>query len=232
MLQFSGLFFPKNLPENGPILTFEARHILLSVGIAANVPDFEEGICFVTKGRENELIQKMLDYLEKVSDAAYQPMTNKFNYVFEALVTSQNVRKDNLTKEFESYCQELIVIGFNSSSYDLNLIKAVIVQQLFEQIEFVIKKANSYLCIKTKKLRFLDIKHYLASGFSYQKFLIVYCSDLQKFYFPNEFITDKEKLQSGMPEHQTFYSSLAKFNVTKEEYEFVKKTWIKKVCPL
>ena len=72
----------------------------------------------------------MLDYLEKVSVAAYQLMKNKFEYVFEALATSQNVKRENLTKEFESYSWELIVIGFNLSSYDLNLIECVIIQQL------------------------------------------------------------------------------------------------------
>ena len=200
----------------------------LSVGIAANVLDFEEGICFVTNRREAKLIQKMLDYLEKVLDAAYQLIKVKFKYVFEALATCENVRKEKLTKEFEYYCRKLIVIGCISSSYDLNLIKPVIIQQLLEKIEFVINKANNYLCIKTKKLRFLDIKHYLIPGFSYWKFLIANGNDLQKFYFLYEFITDVEKLQSGMPDHQAFYSSLTKSNISKEEYEFVKKTWIEK----
>ena len=31
-----------------------------------------------------------------------------------------------------------------------------------------------------------------------------------------------------MPEHQAFYSILTKSNITKEEYEFVEKTWIEK----
>ena len=127
-------------------------------------------------------------------------------------MTSQSVRKENLTKAFESHCQELIVIGFNLSFYELNLIKPVISQQFLEKIEFVIKKANNYLCIKAKKLRFLDIKHYLAPGFSNRKFLIAYGSNLQKFYFSYEFVTDVKKLQSGMPERQAFYPSLAKSN--------------------
>ena len=70
----------------------------------------------------------------------------------------------------------------------------------------------------------------MASGFSYRKYLIAYGSDLQKFYFPYEFIADVEKLQSEMPEHQAFYSSLTKSNITKEEYEFVTNIWIEKGC--
>ena len=142
---------------------------------------------------------------------------------------SKNVRKENLTKKFEAYCRELIVIGFNSATYNLNLITPTLIQQLLDKIDFVIKKVNKYLCIKTEKLRFLDIRHFLAPGFSYQKFLIA-CSSVQtKFYFSCEFVTDLTKLQSGLPEHQAFYSSLSKSNTTKEEYELVKKYGLKRL---
>ena len=63
-------------------------------------------------------------------------------------MTSQNVRKESLTKECEFYCRK-IIISFNSSSYDLNSVKPVIIQQLLEKIEFAIKKENDYLSIKT-----------------------------------------------------------------------------------
>ena len=194
----------------------------LSVGIATNVPNFENGVCFVTNGNENDLVEKMLKHLEDASNAAYEVMKSKFDYVFQALELSKNVRKENLIKEFEVYCRKLIVIGFNSASYDLNLIKPTLIQQLLGKIDFVIKKANNYLCIKTEKLRFLDIRHFLAPGFSYRKFLIAYGSVQTKFYFPYEFMTDLTKLQSGLPDHQAFYSSLTKSNISKDEYELVK----------
>ena len=41
-------FSQENLPENGPKLSFEARHVPLSLGIATNVPNFENGVCFVS----------------------------------------------------------------------------------------------------------------------------------------------------------------------------------------
>ena len=170
----------------------------------------------------------MLKYLEEVSNAAYEIMKRKFVGVFQALELSKNVRKENLTKEFEAYCREFIVIGFNSASYDLNLIKPTLIQQLLGKIDFVIKKANNYLCIKTEKLRFLDIWHFLTPDFSYRKFLIAYGSVQTKFDFPYEFMTDLMKLQSGLPEHQAFYFSLSKSNITKDKYKLVKKTWIEK----
>ena len=90
------------------------------------------------------------------------------------------------------------------------------------------RRLKNYLCIKTTKLRFLDIRHFVAPGFSYRKFLIAYDSVQTKFYFPYQFVTDLTKLKSGLQEHQAFYSLLSKSNITKEEYEFVKKTWIEK----
>ena len=51
---------------------FEARHVPMSVGIASNVPRFEEGKCFITSGNEKELIRNLIDYLEAISLSAYR----------------------------------------------------------------------------------------------------------------------------------------------------------------
>ena len=64
---FKAYFSQENLPGNGPKLNFEARHVPLSVVIATNVPNFQNGVFFVTNGNENDLVQKMLKYLYDVS---------------------------------------------------------------------------------------------------------------------------------------------------------------------
>ena len=74
-------------------------------------------------------------------------LKEKFQYVFDALETSENCRKEKLTKEFDASYQELIVLGFNSSSYDLNLIKPKLIKHIYEKIDFVTKKANNYQCL-------------------------------------------------------------------------------------
>ena len=94
--------------------------------------------------QQNDLVQKLLKYLEDASSPAYEIMKRKFDCVLQALEIGENVRKENLTKEFEACCRELIVIGFISASYELNLIKPTLIQQLFDKIDFVIKKANNY----------------------------------------------------------------------------------------
>ena len=53
---FEAYLYHNQLPENGPKLSFEARHVPVSVGIASNVPGFEEGKCFITSGNKKKLI--------------------------------------------------------------------------------------------------------------------------------------------------------------------------------
>ena len=169
----------------------------------------------------------MFDCLENLADAAYMILKEKFQCVFDALETSENCRKEKLIKEFDAYLQELIVLGFNSSSYDLNLIKPKLIERIYEKIDFVIKKANNYYyqCIKTNKLRFLDIRHFLAGGFSYDKFLKAYKIQQTKFFFPCEYCSSLDVLNEGLPSHEAFYSDLKKTNISEDEYNLIKQTW-------
>ena len=95
----------------------------------------------------------------------------------------ENVRKEKNLNEFNSFCKELIVLGFKSAFYDLNLIKPTLIQTILKDNQFVIEKINSYLSLKTSKLQFLDIKQFLAPGFSYRKFLIAYGQNSENFIF-------------------------------------------------
>ena len=92
---------------------------------------------------------------------------------------------------------------------------------LIKKIGFEIKKANNYLCIETKKLRVLDILHFLDLGFSYAKFLKALNCEKERSYFPYEYVTFLEILdEEELPSHTTFYSSLRKCNITEDKYEF------------
>ena len=109
------------------MLTLDACHVPLSVAIASNVPGYESNVCFVTEGSEEELVQKLIDYLESLSEVSYKLLLEKCNYVFEQLERRENLRKEKILNEFNSYCKELVVLGFNLASYDLNLIKLTLI---------------------------------------------------------------------------------------------------------
>ena len=166
------LFFDRNnLPKSSEMLSFEARHVPLSEAIASNVSGHEEAVFFVSNGDSETLVQDMLRGMEAISESAYEILKKKFSYVYDALKDHPNSRSEKLLKQLDQHNKELIILGFNSGRYDLNLIKLLIAIQLHNKIDFVIKKANTYLCLKTEKLRFLDIKNYLAPGYAYKKFL-------------------------------------------------------------
>ena len=85
------------------MLTLDACHIPLSVLVASNVPDYKSAVCFVTEGIEQELVQKLEHYLESLSEVSYKLLVQKFDYVFEQLKASENVRKEKILNKFNSY---------------------------------------------------------------------------------------------------------------------------------
>ena len=76
-------------------------------------------------------------------------------------VTSKHMKLlENLYGQFEGYCKELAVFGFNSAGYDVKLIKKILFKELCErgqQPNFTVKKAGKYPSIKTEHLKFMDI---------------------------------------------------------------------------
>ena len=122
--------------------------------------------------------------------------------------------------------KEHIVFGFNSGKYDINVVKVYLLKPLHPGITFTIQKNNDYMCIKTKKLKFLDMKNYLAAGTSYDQFLKAYGVQVRKFFFPYEFLDSLEKLDCpSLPPHEAFYSSIKNSNIFHEEYALCKRAW-------
>ncbi|KAJ8043357.1 hypothetical protein HOLleu_10408 [Holothuria leucospilota] len=92
-----------------------------------------------------------------------------------------------------NYCRQMPVIGFNSGKYDINVMKGLLyksIHKLNEEedsdmspITQIIKRNSDYMCISAKRLKFLDIKNYLAPGCSYKQFLEAYkCKEAKGFF--------------------------------------------------
>ena len=130
-------------------------------------------------------------------------------------------RVASFCQKFQNYVTALPVLGFNSSRYDLNLIKCRFPKHLnlVNEAEYVVKKCNQYTAIVTSKFRFLDISNYLAAGCSYSKFLKAYDVSSTKSYFPYEWFDDVSKLKvRSFPAYECFYSRLKNANVLEIEY--------------
>ena len=138
-----------------------------------------------------------------------------------------------IRRRLDSYINQLPILGFNSSSYDINLIKS----KLFSFLKFgekeehdnsyVIKRNNAYLSISNSKFKFIDILQFLAPGCNYEKFLKAYNTEETKGFFPYDFFDDIKKLDlTQLPAHKDFYSHLKQSNISEEQYESLKDVWV------
>jgi len=226
---FESNFENSNLPNSTAKLEYVVKHIPLSVGVASTVSNFNAPVCFVNNENSEELVQHLIAYLEAISDEGFKILKEKFQYVFDQLHTSENIKSKKLEEEFKSYLQETIVLTFNGGSYDINLIKPCLIKTLMDKIDFVIRRNNHYLYIKIQTLKFLDIKNYNAFGFSYRKFLIAYKCDQEKFYLPYEWLDSLEKLNYlEIPPHEAFFSTLTQSTISVEGYNLVVTIWNEK----
>ena len=118
-----------------------------------------------------------------------------------------------------------VIIALNTT---LPLIQTILIHELVEKIDFVIKKANTYHCLKMAKLQFLDILNYISPGFRYRSFLLAFGCTAEKFFFPYCLIRDLKALEHPcVPPYEVFFSEITNSNISQSEYEFVKKVWKK-----
>ena len=141
-----------------------------------------------------------------------------------------------LMGQLYGWMRQLPVIGFNSGKYDRNAVKQFIIpyflstksktgeqeekEQEQEQDDkeeenegigsfFVIKRNNTFMCLLTDQLKFLDMINYIAPGFSYDKYLKAYGSEVMKGHFPYEYMDRLERLDdTALPSKQAFFSRL------------------------
>ena len=76
----------------------------------------------------------------------------------------------SLKTQLDNWFLALPVLSFNGAKYDINLMRQYLHKSLEdcgESVSFAIKKANSYMSLKTQHLQFLDIRSYLAPNYSY-----------------------------------------------------------------
>ena len=137
-------------------------------------------------------------------------------------IRGQNLEKQCLQGRFDDYCSCVPVLGFNSSKYDLNLVKSKLCKHLeltnLDTRSFTVKRNNSYLTICTPSLKFLDISHYIAPGYSYAQFLKSYKAQEKKSFFCYQYLTDPAVLEeTRLPPYEAFYSKLKQCNVLEQE---------------
>ena len=249
---FECYFTGDNLPADTDHIQWSARHVPLSVSVASNVPGYEPALCFVTDGDADKLVEAMMVHLITLSDAAYDSLLTAYKYVLDNLKEQASVWDEvaatahdddengkktvnpykTLERQLQAWLHQLPVIGFNSSKYDLNAIKRFFVPLLIRNSDveqascFVIKRQNTFMCLSTDKLKFVDICNYLAPGFSYDKYLKAYGCAQQKGHFPYEYMNDLCKLEDrALPPQSAFFSRLTSEGISDTAYAACQAVW-------
>ena len=249
---FECYFDRDNVPADTNTLQWSARHVPLSVSVASNVPGHEDAQCYITNGDSDKLVADMMSHLHAVSDAAFESLKPSYESVLDKLKmlkeewdsaeeecgleeaeNEDEVAGKNRTNPFKklldqlfSWLQQLPVIGFNSGKYDLNMIKRSFVPLLISNNAAVIKRQNTYMCLYTDKLKFVDICNYLAPGVSYAKYLTAYGCEVGKGHFPYEYMDDLQKLEDRViPPQSAFFSQLKNEGISDADYARCQAVW-------
>ena len=77
-------------------------------------------------------------------------------------------------ERIKQWCGQVLVIGFNSGQYDLNLIRKYFISHLGqEKVDSGEKQAQIIMYMKTPQFVFLNVINYLACGITYDKWASV-----------------------------------------------------------
>ena len=82
---FKCMFTAETELNNTEKLTWNSKHIPLSVSVCSNIPDYDQPKCFLSDGDCKQLVKEMLDYLVKISEESCRLMKQDFNFLFEAI---------------------------------------------------------------------------------------------------------------------------------------------------
>ena len=82
---FECMFNSTTTLSNTEKLTWNAKHIPLSVSVCSNVPEYDQPKCFVSDGDSKQLVKEMVDYLVKTSQESYHLMKQEFSPIFDAI---------------------------------------------------------------------------------------------------------------------------------------------------
>ena len=130
-------------------------------------------------------------------------------------------------EHFERYCTVLPVFGFNSTKYDMNLIKSYFLPILINKRKLehtVIKKSNHFVSFKFDDVQLLDIMIFLGGATSLDWFLKAYKTSETKGFFPYEWFDCPQKMNnSELPPYDAFFSKLRNVNPLENDYSDYQK---------
>ena len=211
-------------------LTIENEHVPISVSIGDTLekePDtLKIKTTHICEKDPAELVRKFMEELERRGKNIRKKVRDKF------MPADVNLIPKDQRKKIEEWCDQVPVLGFNSGTYDLNLIKKYFAEKLADTTNKVrvAKNGNKIMFLLTSGFRFLDIINYLGPGVSYDKWIKAYGCKAPKSWLPYEWFDRPEKLDyPELPDYPHWYSKLKnEFTLKLSEWKACKETFREK----
>ena len=204
-------------------LTIENKHIPISVSVGDTLEREPTHIC---EREPKVLVQKFMEELRRREKNIREKVRAEF------MPADVNLLPKDQRKKIEEWCDQVPTLGFNSGSYDLNLIGNYFAEQLAGTTNKVrvAKMGKKIMFLLTDRLRFLDIINYLGPGTSYDSWLKAYGCEIKKSNFPYEWFDSAKKLDyPGLPDYMHWYSKLKnEFTLKLSEWKACKKLFKEK----
>lgn len=215
------------------------KHVPATFSVCSNIPDHSEPVHVTSNGDAQQLVDEMVIIQLKHQQKASKILRQKYSITIQSLEKRLNEINDPTDKEYKKvqtlysglikYCDQLVIIGFNSQKYDIPLIRRYLpssLHRLDSNPSFVIKKNRSYMAIATKNLKYLDLCNYLAAGTSLVDFYKSYDVDTAKGFLPYQWFDSLDKLHYPyLPTQNEFYSILTNSTISKENYRLCEQAW-------
>ena len=160
--------------------------------------------------------------LERRHEAIREDVVNKFGLPDIDGISEQQGQR------ILEWFNQVPVVGFNSSHYDLKLIRKYLIPQLAnENGVFAAEKNGRIMFINTPQFKFLDIMNYLAPGITYDKWVKTYGATQTKPWLPYEWFDSPDKLDyPGLPSYFAWYSQLKNaYVLSPKEYDSCRETF-------
>ena len=235
------------------------KHEPATFSICSNIPGHTEVVHEISDGDPQRLVDKMVEIQLKQQTTSSSLMREKFSYIIdplnseieqltesiqeykelrrrdeepcddEIIDTKRYKKVKTLLRTLEKYCDELIILGYNSQKYDIPLIRRYLPSSL-ERYDVlpnrVIKKNNAYMQIATGRLNYLDLTNFLAAGTSLDEFYKAFQVQTTKGIFPYEFFSSLNTLNVPyLPTREKFYSTLRDKHISDKDYDECLKVW-------
>ena len=218
-----------NQRNDQPVTIYYQKHIPVSVSIFSNVPGFDDVPKFIlSSGDVANLISQFINHLQKISDKAYSLLTLERGEIFKYICRNLHMEIDaipnKIIEKIDEIYRILPIFSFNGSNYDINIMK----HHFFKHFKAptVLKRGNSYLYIKTDKLKFLDVSNFLQAGTSYDQFLKAFNATQTKAFFPYSWLTSLDKLnETKLPSKDMFFNDLKGQPISDTDYASCLAVW-------